>query len=80
MALYSKKEMDKLRETARFFKGFDCSLKSASSSEAINIVIAMVHGDRSMVESLTARPKFVFKEDEQSDSCPETGDVYGDLT
>ena len=53
MALYSKKELDKFREIARFFKGFDTSIRSGSSSEAIDIVIAMVNRDRPMVESLT---------------------------
>ena len=64
MALYSYKEMDKFREIARFFKGFDSSIRSGSSSEAIDIVIAMVNRDRPVVESLTARPSLPPLEEE----------------
>jgi hypothetical protein len=77
MALYSKKELDKFREIARFFKGFDTSIRSGSSSEAIDVVIGMVNRDRPVVESLI-NPRNSFEM--QSDSCPETGIVYGDLS
>tara|TARA_R100000908_G_scaffold42523_1_gene19846 strand:- start:1587 stop:1820 length:234 start_codon:yes stop_codon:yes gene_type:complete len=77
MPKYSAKEMDKFRNIASFFRGFDTTVRSGSSDDAINIVIGMVNRDRPVVESLI-KPRNSFEM--QSDSCPETGIVYGDLS
>jgi len=52
MPKYSAKEMDKFREIASFLRGFDTTVRSGSSDDAINIVIGMVNRDRPVVESL----------------------------
>jgi hypothetical protein len=79
MHRFTANEMKKFREMADYIRSLDSSVRGISREDGINIVIAMVNRDRPMVDSLLkVRDPFELLDEAQSDSCPETGIVYGE--